>query len=62
MSTHSQDRSALITALGSDPVRGLCASEADKRLLENGANKLQEKKKRSMLLRFFDQFKDAMKL
>jgi len=60
LSTHSQDRSALIAELGSDPVRGLRASEADKRLSENGANKLQEKKKRSMLLRFLDQFKDAM--
>lgn len=39
---------------------GLTSEEAAKRLEENGPNKLIEAKKRSAILRFFDQMKDPM--
>ncbi|GCF95149.1 ATPase [Enterococcus florum] len=39
---------------------GLTQSEAEKRLREYGPNELEEGKKKSMLVRFFEQFKDAM--
>ena len=41
-------------------VEGLAADEAAKRLETDGPNKLIEAKKRSSLLRFFDQMKDPM--
>ncbi len=39
---------------------GLSAAEAQKRLQENGKNKLQEAKKKSLFARFIDQIKDPM--
>ena len=39
---------------------GLSQSEAEKRLAENGKNKLQEGKKKSLIRRFFEQFADPM--
>ncbi len=40
--------------------KGLASAEAAKRLEDNGPNKLIEAKKRSAVLRFFDQMKDPM--
>ncbi len=40
--------------------KGLTTQEAASRLEKYGYNKLEEAPKRSLLLRFFDQFKDAM--
>ncbi|MEG2348674.1 MAG: cation-translocating P-type ATPase [Clostridia bacterium] len=39
---------------------GLSSKEAEKRLNENGHNKLKETKKRGIILKFIDQFKDVM--
>ena len=39
---------------------GLTDKEAESRLIEYGENKLNEKKKKSLALRFFEQFKDVM--
>ena len=39
---------------------GLTSEEAKARLEQNGKNALEEAKKRPMILRFFDQFKDLM--
>ena len=39
---------------------GLTAAEAQKRLSENGKNKLQEGKKKSLVRRFLEQFTDPM--
>ncbi len=39
---------------------GLTLSEAKARLEKNGENRLKEKKKKSFVSRFFDQFKDVM--
>ena len=57
---HHEKPEAVWTQLKSDPVRGLSAEEAARRLEEHGENRLQEKKKKSSLQRFADQFKDAM--
>ena len=57
---HHEKPEAVWTQLKSDPVRGLSAEEAAHRLEEHGENRLQEKKKKSSLQRFADQFKDAM--
>ena len=50
----------VLKALEVDPAQGLSAAEAEKRLGRYGANVLAEKKEKTNLQRFFDQFKDAM--
>jgi len=50
----------VLNALNVNPDQGLSASEAEKRLAEYGENKLQEKRKKTNLERFFEQFKDVM--
>ena len=44
----------------SDATRGLSAAEVTRRQEKYGQNKLKEKKKKTMLQRFFEQFKDVM--
>ena len=60
MIPHSSNRDELLTHLQTDPKLGLTADEARARLEKYGENKLREKKKKTNLQRFFDQFKDAM--
>ncbi|HIT26811.1 MAG TPA: calcium-translocating P-type ATPase, PMCA-type [Candidatus Ornithoclostridium excrementipullorum] len=60
MEKHSQVREELLKELDVDAASGLSGSEAEKRLAEHGENKLAEKKKKSMIVRFFEQFKDVM--
>ena len=43
-----------------DVQRGLTQTEAERRLTAFGENKLEEKKKKPLIVRFFEQFKDAM--
>ena len=40
--------------------QGLSSSEAEKRLAEFGHNELEEGEKRSILVKFIEQFKDLM--
>lgn len=47
-------------ALGADAERGLSDKEAAKRLKENGANVLKEKRKKSVFVKFLEQFNDFM--
>ena len=54
-----EDMGDVLREVGSTEA-GLSTAEADKRLQENGPNKLIEVKKRSAILRFFDQMKDPM--
>ncbi len=49
-----------VTALKSDGKHGLSETEAQKRLEHHGPNKLEEGKKRPIIFRFFDQFRDLM--
>ena len=60
MNYYSKDRESVLNALETDPSQGLSQQEAEKRLQTYGENKLQEKKKKSNLQRFFEQFKDVM--
>ena len=50
-----------VETLKTDAKVGLTEAEAEKRLHEHGPNKLEEGKKRPMIFRFFDQFRDLMK-
>lgn len=50
----------VISSLGSSAALGLSSDEAASRLARDGENKLREKKKKSMLQRFFEQFADVM--
>ncbi len=57
---HNQPKEDVLVTLGTDPVRGLDTQEVEKRQAQYGPNRLREKKKKNMLQRFLDQFKDVM--
>ena len=57
---HSKETNAVLTDLVTDAKLGLTSAEAKSRQEKYGENKLQEKKKKTMLQRFLDQFKDPM--
>lgn len=57
---HHENTDQVLAQLGADAVRGLSAAEAEKRLADYGENRLLEKKKKTWLMRFAEQFKDAM--
>ena len=60
MNEHSKTREEVLKELQTEIENGLSSSVAEKRLSEHGENKLKEKKKKTMLSRFLDQFKDVM--
>ncbi len=60
MTPYSQKVNELLSELGTDRAKGLSLVEAKARREKYGANKLREKKKKTTLQRFLDQFKDAM--
>ena len=60
MIPYSQKVNELLSELGTDRVKGLSLVEVKARKDKYGANKLREKKKKTTLQRFLDQFKDAM--
>ena len=60
MNPFSDDLTAVLKTLNADPDRGLSSEEAGRRLAQHGENLLQEKKKQTILQRFFAQFKDTM--
>lgn len=60
MNYHSKDTDTVLSELTADPNLGLTAAEAKVRLERHGENKLAEGKKKTMLSRFFEQFKDVM--
>ena len=60
MSVYSSSREELLKELGTDGSAGLSSEEAGKRLSRYGENRLKEKKKKTNLQRFLDQFKDVM--
>lgn len=60
MNAEQMNQKDLFKELGVDPSVGLSAAEVSKRQQTYGPNRLQEKKKKSMLQRFLEQFKDAM--
>lgn len=60
MSMHHLSKNEVLEKLSTDSKNGLCESDAKERLAKHGENRLREKKKKSTLMRFFDQFKDTM--
>ncbi len=57
---HDKTAQEALNELSSDPVHGLSSDVAERLLLQNGPNKLREKKKKSAIQRFAEQFKDIM--
>ncbi len=60
MTPHSQKRDEVLIELFSNAESGLSGEKARELQAKYGPNKLNEKKKKTMLQRFFDQFKDVM--
>jgi len=60
MTSHSQKKEEILKAFGSDGERGLSSDRLAELRLQYGPNKLKEKKKKTNLQRFLDQFKDVM--
>lgn len=57
---HSETKDAVLEELSSNTESGLTAGQVSEKLAKHGYNKLREKKKKTNLQRFFDQFKDVM--
>lgn len=57
---HSEEKELVVKKLSTDIVKGLSEAQAADKRSRFGDNKLQEKKKKSNLQRFADQFKDVM--
>lgn len=60
MSLHSETKENVLKNLSVYPTKGLSVTEVVKRREKYGENKLREKKKKTALARFADQFKDVM--
>ena len=60
MIPHSESKENLIKLLQTDTVNGLSSEEVEQKRQLYGENKLKEKKKKTNIQRFFEQFKDAM--
>ena len=60
MKHYSEDSSAVLKAVDSSQESGLSTKEAERRLAENGKNKLVEGKKKSLVRRFLEQLADPM--
>ena len=60
MSPHSQGKDAVLQALSSNAQQGLSPEQAAALLEKHGPNNLKEKKKKTNLQRFIEQFKDVM--
>ena len=50
----------IVQGLESDAIDGLTTAQAKERFVKYGPNKLQEKKKKTWMQRFFEQFKDFL--
>lgn len=60
MTAHDKKREEVLSALETDGSKGLSSSAVAEKQKQFGENKLKEKKKKTMLARFLDQFKDVM--
>ncbi|MEG1547993.1 MAG: cation-translocating P-type ATPase [Clostridia bacterium] len=60
MTSHSEPIDSLISELGADPHQGLSAAQIEEKRLKYGDNVLKAQKRKTLLARFFDQFKDVM--
>ncbi len=60
MKFHSCKKEDVLSELSTDAIKGLSNEAVEKLKLQYGANKLKEKKKKTNLQRFAEQFKDVM--
>jgi len=60
LSVHNVSAETVVRELNSDAVRGLTEAQVLEKRAEHGENRLREKKKKTMLQRYLDQFKDVM--
>ncbi|MBO5714586.1 MAG: HAD-IC family P-type ATPase, partial [Clostridia bacterium] len=60
MLAHSQKAKDVMNWLNTNEVQGLSSSQVQENFEKFGPNKLQEKKKKSLVARFLEQFKDVM--
>ncbi len=60
MKAHSTKIDEVLGHFETDSVQGLTSEKATQLLAQNGPNKLKEKKKKSLAMRFLEQFKDVM--
>ncbi len=60
MQFHEQTPEAVLSELNSNAQTGLTSAEAEARRQQHGPNRLREKKKKTNLQRFAEQFKDVM--
>ncbi|MBE6794853.1 MAG: cation-translocating P-type ATPase [Ruminococcaceae bacterium] len=60
MTFHNMSAEETLKSLSADKEKGLDSASVEKLSAEFGPNKLKEKKKKTTLQRFFDQFKDVM--
>ena len=60
MSYHDRPAGEVLQQLGTDAEHGLSQEQATQLRAQFGANKLAEKKKKPLILRFLEQFKDVM--
>ncbi|MBQ7827413.1 MAG: HAD-IC family P-type ATPase, partial [Clostridia bacterium] len=60
MNFHSKETDTVISELGADTNLGLSKAEVEARIAKYGENRLAEGKKKTMIGRFFEQFKDVM--
>ena len=60
MTTHTETALKVVQMLHSDPAAGLTEARIQEMRTKYGENRLREKKKKSNLSRFLDQFKDVM--
>ena len=60
MTAHNEDALKVVQSLHSDLTIGLTESQVQEKRAQHGENKLKEKKKKTTLQRFAEQFKDVM--
>ena len=60
MTPHSQNVNEVLSALSTDETRGLTSAQVAENVEKYGLNKLEEKKKKGLVARFLEQFKDVM--
>jgi len=60
MTAHNEDTLKVVQSLHSDLTIGLTESQVQEKRAQHGENKLKEKKKKTTLQRFAEQFKDVM--
>ena len=60
MKAHVDSIDSLLSHFSSDQTAGLTSAQVEEKRAQFGENKLKEKKKKSIIARFFEQFKDVM--